>query len=291
MTTPDSQSNAAPAPASGRGWLAAALVLLALALFRCALAPGNILMSTDDNIGAIAHARHAMPGSFLGWWSDAGLAGIPGFLPVSWQYVLMWLLPVRFFTNWIHAIDLGLASFFLALFLRERGCRWPSCAVGLLAAHWVGSNFTLVYAGHTAKFGVVMFAALYLFLVERAVLRRSLRWAVLAGGALGAMFLEQQDVALFFAMPLGLYAVYATWRERMGAVPALLRILAPVVGVGLLVASRNLAGGREIVGSTVGGGEDPVARWEYATQWSWPPEESIDFVAPGYFGLRSGELA
>jgi len=35
--------------------------------------------------------------------------------------------------------------------------------------------------------------------------------------------------------------------------------------------------------------DDPRQKWEFSTQWSWPPEETIDFVAPGYMGWRSGE--
>ncbi|MDD5679363.1 MAG: hypothetical protein PHW60_15450 [Kiritimatiellae bacterium] len=37
--------------------------------------------------------------------------------------------------------------------------------------------------------------------------------------------------------------------------------------------------------------ESPREKWDYVTQWSWPPEESIDFIAPGYMGWRSGEPA
>lgn len=35
--------------------------------------------------------------------------------------------------------------------------------------------------------------------------------------------------------------------------------------------------------------ENPVEKWNYCTQWSWPPEESIDFIVPGYMGWRTGE--
>jgi hypothetical protein len=34
--------------------------------------------------------------------------------------------------------------------------------------------------------------------------------------------------------------------------------------------------------------QNKLAKWEYITQWSWPPEDSIDFVAPGYTGWGSG---
>lgn len=35
--------------------------------------------------------------------------------------------------------------------------------------------------------------------------------------------------------------------------------------------------------------ESPQEKWEYVTQWSWPPDECVDFIAPGYMGWRSGE--
>ncbi|QHI68062.1 hypothetical protein [Tichowtungia aerotolerans] len=35
--------------------------------------------------------------------------------------------------------------------------------------------------------------------------------------------------------------------------------------------------------------ENKQAKWDYVTQWSFPPEEMIAFVAPGYTGWRSNE--
>ncbi|MBP7275502.1 MAG: hypothetical protein KBA51_04785, partial [Kiritimatiellae bacterium] len=34
---------------------------------------------------------------------------------------------------------------------------------------------------------------------------------------------------------------------------------------------------------------DREAKWNYITQWSLPPEDVIDLVAPGYHGIRTGE--
>ncbi|MFO1524325.1 MAG: hypothetical protein U1G05_20350, partial [Kiritimatiellia bacterium] len=35
--------------------------------------------------------------------------------------------------------------------------------------------------------------------------------------------------------------------------------------------------------------QSPSEKWDWATQWSWPPAETVDFIAPGYHGLRSGD--
>ncbi|MBN1270396.1 MAG: hypothetical protein JXB04_12465 [Kiritimatiellae bacterium] len=213
-------------------------------------------------------------------------------MTVNVSYLLLWLLPTVAYANWIHAIDLGFASVLLMMFLRLRQRSWPACLLGAVAAFWLGSNFTLTYAGHIAKFGVLLSAAGTLYLVEKTVATRRAAWAVLAGGAMGLMFLEQPDVALFFALFLGLYFLYALWRDHTAHFAALVaRLVLPMLVVALLVAAPGLLGNylTGIKGVASLKSEDPRAKWEFATQWSWPPEESIDFIAPGFMGWRSGE--
>ncbi len=267
------------------------LLVFSVLMFRVLLQPGAVLFTTDDNIGALALRKATLPYAFVGGWDDSVLAGVSQLLSINWTNFLLWLLPVRFFTNWIHALDLILASWFLALFLRARGLGWRAGALASLAAFWVGSNFTLTYAGHIGKFGVLLFAAAALWLIERAVSRRSVAWGVLAGGALGAMFLEQADVALFFAMFLVPYAIYAAWRESGFSVPGLARVGVPMGAAMLLVAFQPLWSGYRvgIQGVASVSTTSPEEQWNFATQWSWPPEESIDFIAPGFMGWRSGE--
>lgn len=279
-----------PAPA----FLIGAL-LLALIVFRDVLVSGHFLFSTDDNIGALALLKRQLPHAFLGRWDDSLLLGVANAVPLSWTPLLSWLLPLSIFMNWIHAIDLILGSFFLALFLRERGLASAAAALAALTAYWLGSTFTLTYAGHIGKFGVVLFVGLYLWLIERAVRTRSPAYAALAGGAMGMMFLEQVDVALFFALILGPYALFAIARERGTAWREYVRILGPLLVLAALLAFRPawsaytlfVASPSDAAAETMT--ESPEAKWEFTTQWSWPPEESIDFIAPGFMGWRSGE--
>ena len=180
---------------------------------------------------------------------------------------------------------------FLSLFLRARGRSWAACAIGALTAFWVGSNLTLTFAGHMGKFAVLMFAAAFLWLCEMAVRDRKLGWSLLAGGAIGAMFLEQPDLALFFCMALGPFALYTLAREHGFQFPVWLRVLIPMgIVAGLLALPSVLSAYQNNVKNvTAGKPGDARAQWEFATQWSWPPDESIDFIAPGYMGWRSGE--
>jgi len=216
------------------------------------------------------------------------------FMPHSWNYLLLWVSPLTFYINWIHALNLGLASFFFALFMRKQGVGWAAIAVGLLTAFWLGSNLTLTYAGHTVKFGVLMLASVALYCISCALSRQlSLRWAILAGGAIGLMFLEQLDVALFFGFALGSYALFLAIRQWQihRAWKKMTLIFVVIGGVGLLFGATTMLSGylSNVKGAVSMQTESPREKWEFVTQWSWPPEECIDFVAPGYMGWRSGE--
>lgn len=272
------------------------LALFAVLVYRETLLPGHVLFTTDDNIGHMAQRKAVLPHAFLGAWDDSLLAGQPWVLNLNWTNLLLCLLPVALFQDWIHALDLVPASFFFALYLRRRGVGWAGCALGALAGFWLGSNFFLTYAGHIGKFATLFFASLCLWLTERAVQRRSWADAILAGGAMGGMFLEQADVALFFAMALGPYAVFACWRAYGLNVRAAAAILAPMVLLAGFIAYRPVAEAYSAFAhdARTTDGEPEQSRqelWEYCTQWSWPPEETIEWLAPGYMGWRSGEAA
>lgn len=275
-------------------WIVVAgFVLLTLVVFRSVLWPGQALFTTDDNLGSLMMRKQLLPSAWWAGWSDAELLGVAAPMFLNLTNFLLFVLPATFFNNWINAFDLLVGSLFLVLFLRGRGLSWAAASLGALVAYWVGSNFTLVYAGHIGKFGILLWVPIYLWLVDLAVKRRSIPLAILAGGAMGAQFLEQADVALFFALALGPYALFACWREQPRPLPLMLRLIPPLLVTALLLAAHPLLSGYRTAVEDVAAvqAEDPQAQWEFITQWSWPPEESIDFIAPGFFGWRSGEPA
>jgi len=289
------------------------ILLLALLLFYPLLAPNRCLFTTDDNLGMMPSIKEVFPAQFFGWWVDQLFYGMPGTRgQITWTQLLLGVLPSLFVFNWIHAIDLFLASIFLFFFLRASNISLPAIAVGILAAFWLGSNFTLTYAGHISKFGILMLAPAFLVCIKKVRYNADdWLWCVVAGGLLGLMFIEQQDVALFFGIFLGLYALFNfTLRhfpelfdrkslscagqnegQRGRRAVRVVLMLFLIVIMALLVSSTTLLSSYVSNVQSVSQDKEPDSRdqWEFATQWSWPPEESIDFVAPGYMGWRSGE--
>ncbi|MDO9543372.1 MAG: hypothetical protein Q7J98_13780 [Kiritimatiellia bacterium] len=271
------------------------IIVFALIMFRQVLVPGSCLFTTDDNIGSIKVSKDSLPGAFLGSWVDSVYLGVPGgIVPFMWNSLLVGLTPVALYINWVHAFDLALASWFLLVFLRERKVGWVAIGLGFLTAFWLGSNLTLTYAGHIGKYGVLMFAGVALCCIQRSLSKQpSILWGILSGGAIGLMFLEQLDVALFFGFVLGAYALFLAIRQWLAngtwAKSAVALIL--MGGVGVLIAGSTMFSSyaSNVKGTASMQTESPQEKWEYVTQWSWPPDECIDFIAPGYMGWRSGE--
>jgi len=113
----------------------------------------------------------------------------------------------------------------------------------------------------------------------------------LVGGAMGMALLEQQDVALFMGIFWAAYAIHVIVREKGWNWILLVKRLVPMAVVALWIAGPASLIQLQFQTKDVGvaGGETPEAKWEFATQWSQAPDESIGFIAPGYMGWRSGE--
>ncbi len=279
---------------SSRYWkliAGAVILLLVVFFFRDLFRPGVALFTTDTNVGINGMIKAHLPAAFLGSWSSSGLLGEGESAALSVRNICLWLMPARFYTDWIHAIYLAASSLFLLLYFRAQGLGLAAGLLGVIIAFWLGSNFTLIYPAHIGKFGNLMFAALFLWALNRTLKSRRIAWALLTGGAMGAMFVEQPDVAFFLALVLGPYALFAAGREFGWELRSMLRFLAPLALMAALMAAPPLWVGYQtsVRGVASMNAERPGEKWEFCTQWSWPPEESIDFIAPGFMGWRSGE--
>ena len=269
---------------------AAAVLLLAVWIFSDVLS-GGIRMTTDDNIGHIAEYQSRLPEGFLrGVWQESPLLGMPAnAAPPNWSNAWLYALSTRVFANFFHPLCLLAGSLALAVYLRRKGMGAPAILLGILTAFWLGSNFTLIYAGHIRKFAILFLFCANLTVLDLLFEKKRWEWGVLAGALLGLMFLEQQDVALFFGLFLGAYAVFH-WMQAEDKSRALLRLLPiPILAVLMAAFSLQSAFEQNIADSSVGTADDDREKWDYCTQWSFPPDELAAFVAPGYTGWRSGE--
>lgn len=281
-----------------RGWavLLGAIALTAVLTFHVALKPGAVLQSGDNNVGQVASVARASKVAFPHEWMDQ-LYGWASSSKVAPTKVLQVLLPPRAYTNLVYPLTLALAAFFLALYLREKGAGVPAALFGALAAFWTGTNLTLVYAGHMGKYGILPCMAFAVFALAKWGRTGRGAWATLAGVAAGTMFVEQVDVGAFcalFLVPVALWEFFhlpADAQGRPGWKQPRTWLCAAVPAA---VAAALLAGAAATTMLSTGAADSAdemsdAERWDYLTQWSQPPDECLDFVAPGYFGWRTAE--
>ncbi len=269
------------------------LILFALAaavVFHVLLVPGTVLLSSDDNVGLLKMNQRMLENSVAHPWMGEALWGMPTMSIVRPGYYLLKAVPAAVFMNGYHGFCLMLAAWLLALYLRDLGLRPAACVFGGLVAFWTGTNLTLTFAGHVGKYGTMVFLALAVFLLGRWGKTGRTAWAVAAGAAAGAMFLEQADVALFCALLLAPVGLFAAVRAAGGwKIAGLVKqAWAPALVAALLAGGASLAAKDSGVTESTDG-QSAAERWAYITQWSQPPSESLDFIAPGWTGWRSGD--
>jgi hypothetical protein len=105
------------------------------------------------------------------------------------------------------------------------------------------------------------------------------------------MVLQQPDVGIFFGMFAGLHLLFTLYRRHAWQWQKSLATLVPAALVALMIAGPTLLSGykHNIEDTAQVQTETPEEKWNYITQWSFPPDEMIDLIAPNFMGIRSGE--
>ncbi|GEM_PF-1188092 len=267
------------------------LLILCLVMFRVVLPEDVVIQSNDYNYGLMAFYKSELPGSmFSGFWREFPLLGREGAMPPGWNLILLTLLPLEVFMDWIYPIHLLTASGFLYAFLLRKGLSRSSSLVGVLTAFWLGSNLTLILPGHLEKYAVLAWASVSLYALERLLEAPGLRRSWILGGAVGMMFLQQADLALFFALFIGSYGFFGCLTRLEKSPGIWIKTCLPMLIPALMLMSESyrFAMNQHIRNVPVLQSEDQEAKWAFLTQWSWPPQETFDFIAPGFFGWYSG---
>ena len=276
-------------------WLLFTLGLLALfAVFMFPFMSGeNVLLTTDAAIKGSNQLPSELLPNLAYHWGQSPLLGNSGAMFCKLPAVLMLFLHGVFWNNWVYPIACFGASLALWFFLRGRAIKTAAVSIAAVAAFWLGSNFSLIYPGHMLKPYVICFFILSFLPVRRAgsgFVPAGLIW----GSCVGMMFICQPDIALFCALFSGGFLLFSLWTHQGFKPLRWLKVLLPAAGIAFLFAAGPLLSGYEsqVKGSAQMQTENEQqrqAKWDYVTQWSFPPEEMIAFVAPGYTGWRSGE--
>ena len=288
-----------------------------LALFAVAFAATALVFRPVWPLNLVLGGPDGMPDlSLPGFSRRVLLWAARGEATLCHDGALKMLLPSLVWHEWGLCATFALQALCMAVFLRTMRAPRMACCCGGVAFAFAGYNFTLFAAGHRGVFAMTPYAVLLFALVESAVRRPRARTAALAALAFIAGAGQQPDVILLYGMLLAAYAVFrlcsapvlasegasAWWRARrrgfvraVAAFAATLAIVGAIplrtlVGTALAGRSRQLS---EATSASLGKeSENPEAerraKWIFATNWSLPPSETLEFAAPGLHGLDSG---
>lgn len=294
----------APAPrtAGQGGWrenalFAGVLAALLLVVFWNPLFSGDTLFSMDQSPTQPADHRTQMLTSFWGLW-DFDSIGAGSYGRAFHPSKLLAVLPPLAYHVATYIVDTFLLCLAALYFLRGRGLRGIESWLPAIATGFSGYLFTLICAGHRGMFMMMPYALFLLGVLDRAVSRGALFYWAAAGVCAGYGLVAQPDVMLLF----GLVAVAHTgaclircWRLEPAArrARAARAALGAVLAAAFFAATAWVAFG-DLLGTALPNRKETIERtsgnrWEFVTNWSMPPEEMLEFVAPCVYGIETGD--
>jgi hypothetical protein len=178
-------------------------------------------------------------------------------------------------------------------FFRRQGVSAPAAAVAALGYVMTPYIPGVIEAGHSTKLAALMHVPLLLLALDVLLSKPGPLSAAFFAIAFAMIGWTNHPQIVFYAVLVG--ALYGLGRiltewSRWGA-SRLLTTLGWLVIAGAvcfcLVAEPALAVREYAPYSIRGASESGGATWQYATNWSFHPQELTSFLFPGYFGYKS----
>lgn len=257
-------------------------------------------------------------GPFFGFAYRTGI--LEGFLTGAafMPQQLYWLI---FPPLYAHELTYVIDSFVLALagvyYLSGRRVHPLAAWMGGLALGLSGYTFTLFSAGHRGYFHMFSCVVWSFGLLVRGFETRRLFYFAMLGLVFAWGVSYQPDVLVLAGMVVAAYVLRLTWNAETvggspvrGAVSRMLQIWPRFLVSVLVLVLANFGGVRAALTTQVANREAQMAgaakpaaaddkktgaandadrhsRWIFATNWSLPPEDMLEFVVPGVFGNES----
>lgn len=257
--------------------------LVAAMFFDVLFMPGTRVLGADNTDLALhfLHWRHFGFGELahgnLALWNPHIYAGVPYFggmqsallYPPNWLFLA---LPAGLAANWTIALNVWLLGAFMALWSLRRGLQPFAAFVAAALAMFCAPHFLRVYAGHIASMAAMAWAPLVFLAIDAWIDSRRPRW-LLAGMAAVAMqiFAGHPQTVYLTALTAGLYSLL---RKDLWGVAA-------IYAGGAALAAVQLLSGFQATAETI---RDRPMSFELAKYFSFPTENFVTFLAPGFFG-------
>jgi hypothetical protein len=273
--------------------LAAACVVYAVAV---SVVFANVLFQSDR---VLSPARNDIWRQFFPWrmfgfselaklhlalWNPYVFSGAPylgGFqaallYPPNWLFMI---LPMATAINAGIALHIFLAGVFMYCWAAYRRLHWVACLSAGLVYMFGGPEFGRVVPGHLTNIDTLTWAPLIFLALDDLTMTRSLRGALLGSAAFAMqIFAGHVQYAFYTALAATIYFALNLPRapDRKRAIAGYLLCF----GGGGLLASAQLFTG---LGATAEAMRTHTT-YEFASTFSFPPENLLTMLMPGFFG-------
>ncbi len=275
---------------------AAFLFLLTLAMFAGVLfGPGDVVLSNIDTDLAkqFVHWRAfgfgELRAGHLALWNPHIYSGAPYFggfqaallYPPNWLYLC---LPLGRAINVGIALHVFLAGWFMFFWTRGRGLHRLACVFAGVLFMFCGPYFPHIYAGHLPNLCAMVWAPLLFSPSTAGWQRRTMGWPLLGAGVVAMQILAGHPQYVFYTGVAAAIYCAAAPLENAAPVQALAGLAVMVAGaVGL--SAVQLFEGFHAAGASV---RSVGITMEFAGIFSFPPENFLTLLVPGFFGDMTG---
>jgi hypothetical protein len=277
------------------GWFLLLLLSVVLAAgFARSFVPKYVLFSNDGPLGGMVNAGPVKWTSFRGGWLDLNSIGSQAISSnLSITTIILLALDAVAWAKFFAPLSLLVLGLGAGFFFRRLGLSNLACVLGALAALLNTGFFSAASWGVASQAICVgcAFAALGLLVWEE----ERFHWVrvVLAGMAVGMGVMEAYDIGALFSMCIAVFVLVQPW---MTPGPPVRRVVCGMSRLMIVACFAALIAFQTVsslivtqIQGVVGTQQDArtkMERWDFATQWSLPKVETLNFLVPGLFGYR-----
>jgi xanthosine utilization system XapX-like protein len=194
--------------------------------------------------------------------------------------VLYLLLPLPRAINWDIALHVFLAGLFTYYWALRRGLQPGACLLSAAVVMLGGPFYLHLYAGHLTVLASMAWAPLILLAIDGLSEPRPLRWGLLGTLAAALQLLAGYPQTFFYTAVAAVLYLGVRVAAREAPAQALLGLVGIYIGAAALGAAQLLPGLELGAESTRGAG----VPYSFAALFSFPPENLLTLIAPGFFG-------
>lgn len=284
------------------------LLLAAVILFLPGLLGDGRLVSLDDKALMQQIYGDIISGSSMNsGWNHLNAGGWPNYLlPYNIRTVLAPVMDAESVLQLSYLLSLLLGGCGFFLFMRHKKLDRSAALFGAIGWMLTGSVVTLIMPGHLGKLLALGPLPFFFLFIRKATVDEN-RFSYIYAAFFLALSLwgRGYEMTVYFGILGGAYWLWLLSGTRKAGEKLLFWVkrnkkrLVEHLGLGLLLAVLTVLLGAMVFpalnrSSDTRGGQvkrmqSTTAKWKWATQWSLPPEELIDFVVPGLFGWKSND--